>query len=66
MPGMNPRLIPPSLWDRPDTLAGPAGEVGKLVDATQERGWDVQPAVTPAALDSSLMTSTEIERILKH
>jgi hypothetical protein len=31
--------------------AGPAGEVGKLVDIAQDRGWDVQVIATPAGLD---------------
>jgi phosphopantothenoylcysteine synthetase/decarboxylase len=31
--------------------AGPAPEVGQLVDVAQQRGWDVQIIATPAALD---------------
>lgn len=31
--------------------AGPAGEVGRLVDLAQGSGWDVQIVATPAALD---------------
>ncbi|GLY90923.1 flavoprotein [Actinoallomurus iriomotensis] len=31
--------------------AGPAGEVGKLVDLAQQRAWDVQIVATPSALD---------------
>ncbi|MCO6010182.1 flavoprotein [Actinoallomurus purpureus] len=31
--------------------AGPAGEVGRLVDLAHERGWEVQVIATPAALD---------------
>jgi phosphopantothenoylcysteine synthetase/decarboxylase len=31
--------------------AGPASDIGKLVDLAQERGWDVQVIATPAALD---------------
>jgi phosphopantothenoylcysteine synthetase/decarboxylase len=30
--------------------AGPAGEVGRLVDLAQDRGWTVQIIATPAAL----------------
>jgi len=30
--------------------AGPAGDVGRLVDLTQERGWTVQVIATPSAL----------------
>jgi phosphopantothenoylcysteine synthetase/decarboxylase len=31
--------------------AGPAADVGKLVEVAQQRGWDVQIVATPAALD---------------
>jgi hypothetical protein len=31
--------------------AGPAADVGRLVDLAQQRGWDVQLIATPAALD---------------
>ncbi|MGH3320050.1 MAG: flavoprotein [Streptosporangiaceae bacterium] len=31
--------------------AGPASEVGRLVDEAQDRGWDVWVIATPAALD---------------
>jgi phosphopantothenoylcysteine synthetase/decarboxylase len=31
--------------------AGPAAEVGRLVELAQQRGWDVQIVATPAALD---------------
>jgi phosphopantothenoylcysteine synthetase/decarboxylase len=31
--------------------AGPAAEVGRLVDFAQQRGWEVQVIATPAALD---------------
>ncbi|MEV5706419.1 flavoprotein [Actinoallomurus sp. NPDC052274] len=31
--------------------AGPAGEVGRLVDLAYERAWDVQVIATPAALE---------------
>jgi phosphopantothenoylcysteine synthetase/decarboxylase len=31
--------------------AGPATEVGQLIDLAQQRGWDVQVIATPAALD---------------
>jgi phosphopantothenoylcysteine synthetase/decarboxylase len=31
--------------------AGPAGEVGQLVELAQDRGWTVQIIATPAALD---------------
>ncbi|WP_017556503.1 flavoprotein [Nocardiopsis baichengensis] len=30
--------------------AGPAGDVGKLIDMAHERGWDVQVIATPSAL----------------
>lgn len=30
--------------------AGPAGNVGKLIDMAHERGWDVQVIATPSAL----------------
>lgn len=31
--------------------AGPASEVGRLVELARERGWDVQVIATPAAMD---------------
>jgi hypothetical protein len=41
--------------------AGPAGEVGKLVDFSQQRGWDVQVIATPSALDFIDLPSLETQ-----
>jgi phosphopantothenoylcysteine synthetase/decarboxylase len=41
--------------------AGPATDVGRLVDLAQQRGWDVQVIATPAALDFIDIPSLEAQ-----
>jgi phosphopantothenoylcysteine synthetase/decarboxylase len=41
--------------------AGPAAEVGRLVDLAQQRGWDVQVIATPAALEFIDVPSLEAQ-----
>jgi phosphopantothenoylcysteine synthetase/decarboxylase len=41
--------------------AGPAAEVGRLVDLAQKRGWDMQVIATPAALNFIDVPSLEAQ-----
>ncbi|MCO5967741.1 flavoprotein [Actinoallomurus soli] len=41
--------------------AGPAAEVGRLVDLAQRRGWDVQVVATPSALNFLDVPSLETQ-----
>jgi phosphopantothenoylcysteine synthetase/decarboxylase len=41
--------------------AGPAADVGKLIDLAQKRGWDVQVIATPAALDFINVAELEVQ-----
>ena len=41
--------------------AGPAGEVGRLVEMAQDRGWTVQIIATPTALDFIDATALEVQ-----